>query len=260
MRLFATIVLTVATAVALVGCGVAAPPEPTARPTERPTSTPRPTVTPRPAPTDAPEPTEEPTEEVEPTEETDPTDEPIVLTDPTEEATDPTEETTSDLIPVEMEDLQVFSPENGLFEILIPAEWLLDDKSTDDTVLMLWSDPANNALLIVTIAQETEELTEEELTSRLEAYISIFENETDFTMDPPEVQEDGSIRIIWSYTAEATGGVQANLLANSFIQQNGDKVSILTFGVPDDQFERLLDPLNEVLNSFVVYEDVALGS
>ncbi len=77
-----------------------------------------------------------------------------------------------------------------------------------------------------------------------------FGSEADFNMDPPKPQSDGSVLIVWSYTAEASGGVTSTLLGNSFIEQRQDKISILSTLVPQDQFDALLPSTNQIINSY----------
>ncbi len=217
----------------LAACGGQPAADPTAE------STVAPTEEPTAEPTEAPTPTEEPTAE------------------PTEE---PAEESTGDLQEVEIGNLVTFTSSDGIFSIDIPENWDLDDRSKADEIIMLWTDPTNNGLVAVDIFEREEQATEEELTDFLEEYLSdTFGNQPDFFLDDPIVQNDGSILIVWTYTAEATGGIEATLLANSFIEQREDKVSILSTLVPQEQFDMLLDYTNEIINSYTINTDATIG-
>jgi len=66
------------------------------------------------------------------------------------------------------------------------------------------------------------------------------------------------VLIVWSYTAEATGGVKTKLLGNSFIEQRDDKISILTTAVPDEQFDALREATNKIINSYKIDPSSAL--
>jgi hypothetical protein len=97
-----------------------------------------------------------------------------------------------------------------------------------------------------------------ELRTRLTTFVETFQGQQDFAMAPPE-ELQGGVQIVWSYTAQATGGVEARLLANSFISQDGDKLSVLTFGVPEEQLDRLREPLDQMRDSYRVEPSVALS-
>src|SRR5262249_23731630 len=85
-----------------------------------------------------------------------------------------------------------------------------------------------------------------------------FGNQPDFSQE--EAKESGpSMLIVWSYTGEATGGVKAELLGNSFIRQDGDKISLRTIVLPSDQFDQLHEALDNMLGSYTVDSSVALG-
>nr|PZN17985.1 MAG: hypothetical protein DIU80_23580 [Chloroflexota bacterium] len=155
--------------------------------------------------------------------------------------------------------LETYTDPSGLFSISVPTGWNLYDQSTDATKLILWTDEFENALIIVAISESQPALSQEELTERLTAFVETFEDEDDFAMDPPQNLQSGGVQIVWSYTAQAPGGISAPLLANSFIYQDGDKLSVLTFGVPEEQFDRLRDSLDEMLHSYIVDPSVSLA-
>jgi hypothetical protein len=244
-RRFVAFLITIS-ALVLAACGGgSAPPTPTSAPLERPTSTPRPTVTPKAEPTAKPEPTAEP----EPTKEPEATPKPIDGNNGS-----------GDLAKVEIGDFVTYTHPDGLFSIDVPENWASSDSSNPAVAAVTWTDPANNALVIVFVTEESSELNQDELGERLQAFIDSYQEEPDFSSDPAENLESGGVQIIWSYTATADEGVQAPLLFNSFVYQDGDKISMLTFGVPDDQFPDLKDSLDIMLNSYTIDPAVALDA
>ena len=52
--------------------------------------------------------------------------------------------------------------------------------------------------------------------------------------------------------------MKAKLLGNSFIEQRGDKISILTTAVPEDQFDTLKPETNKIINSYKIDSSAAL--
>src|SRR5262245_54101634 len=176
----------------LAACGGA--PEvqaPTAAPTAKPTLTPRPTP--------KPEPTAKPTAEPE-----------------------PTADTSTKLQEVEMANFSTYTHDRELFSIDIPKSWMLKDNSKPTEAIVTWTDPAENAFIQVDIFEQEAKQSKDELAKFLKDYLQqTFGSQADFAQE--EAKESGpSMLIIWSYTGEASGGVKAELLGNSFIKQVGN--------------------------------------
>lgn len=217
----------------LAACGGAPAAEaPTAEPTAKPTLTPRPTA--KPKPTAAPEPTAKPK---------------------------PTAAAASDpkLLDVEIAKLDSYTHGNDLFTIDVPANWTLKDNSKPTEAIATWTDPNENAFMVVDIFEREEQQTKAELVTFLKEYLDkTFGTQQDFVQE--DAQESGpSQLIVWTYTGEGTGGVKAELLANSFIKQKDNKVSLFTFVVPSDQFDRLQPNLDSILGSYTINSSVALN-
>ncbi len=233
LQLLIVALLTVAL---LVACGGA--PEAQA-PTAAPAPTAKPTLTPRPSP--KPEPTEKPTAAPEPTAEP-----------------EPTADTSSMLREVEMGNLSTYTHDSELFTIDIPEGWTLKDNSKASEAIVTWTDPAENAFIQIDIFEQEQAQSKDELAQFLKDYLEkTFSSQADFEQE--HAKESGpSMLIIWSYTGEGTGGIKAKLLGNSFIKQVGNKVSLFTLVVPDEQFDKLHDSLDQVLGSYKVNDSVSL--
>jgi hypothetical protein len=163
------------------------------------------------------------------------------------------------VLQVELGDLETYTYSTGLFSIDVPASWTLKDNSKPGEAILLWTDPTENGLLVVDILESKDEKSSDEMISFLQDFLNkSFKSESDFTMDDPKEQSDGSQLIVWSYTATANGGAKVKLLGNSFIEQRGDKLSILTTAVPDEQFDTLKPETNKVINSYSIDTAAAL--
>jgi len=163
------------------------------------------------------------------------------------------------LIPVVIDRLETFSHPQRLFSIDVPAGWKLEENASGNTLVYVWTDAAENGLVILSITESQEALTQDDLVERATEFVNIFKDEQDFSMDPPEKLRSGGVQIVWSYTAEASGGVAAPLLANTFVYRDVDKVSLLTFGIPKEQFDDLKPSLDAILQSYVVDPAVPLS-
>ena len=163
------------------------------------------------------------------------------------------------VLQVELGDLETYTYETGLFSIDVPKSWTPKDNSKPGEAILLWTDPTENGLLVVDILQKKEKQSNEEMITFLRTFLNnSFKSEADFTMDDPKAQSDGSQLIVWSYMATANGGAKVKLLGNSFIEQRGDKLSILTTAVPDEQFDTLKPETNKVINSYSIDTSAAL--
>jgi len=231
----------------LAACGGApAANAPTAEPTAKATLTPRPTA----EPTAEPKPTAEPTAEPKPTTKPKPTAEPK----PTAAA-----DSTPKLLDVEIAKLKSYTSSNALFTIDVPDNWTLKDNSKPTEAIATWTDPNKNAFMVVDIFEREQKQTKEELVKFLKDYLDrTFGTQEDFVQE--DAQESGpSQLIVWTYTGAGTGNVKAKLLANSFIKQKDNKISLFTFVVPADQFDRLQPDLDSILGSYTITSSVALN-
>lgn len=166
---------------------------------------------------------------------------------------------TPDTQTVVIGDLQTYTFDTGLFSIDIPDNWTIQDNSKPGEAIVLWTDPTENGLIVVDLFEKKQQQTEDELVDFLKNFLQkSFASQSDFSMDDPRPQSDGSILIVWSYTAEASGGIKTKLLGNSFIEQRDDKVSILTTAVPDEQFEALKHSTDTIINSYTIDPSAAL--
>lgn len=154
---------------------------------------------------------------------------------------------------VEITDLETYTYDTGLFSIDIPEGWELQDNSTSGEANVLWLDPTQNALIVVDIFEtDAASTSPEDLEELLRSYLEqTFSSYPDFELGDVVEQSDGSLLIVWSYTADASG-LEGMVLGNSFIEQRGSYISLLTLLVPDEQFENLMDMTNDILNSYVI--------
>jgi len=161
---------------------------------------------------------------------------------------------------VEIGILQTYTYNTGLFSIDVPQGWTRGDKITSNEVVTYWQDKANNslALIKVDIFATNGNQTQEQLTERLKGFINnIYSSKPGFNMQPPVLLSNGIARITWSYTKKIDG-VRGNLFGNTFIAQRGEKISILTEVVPQEQFYSLEQALTQINNSYKIYPSAPL--
>jgi len=237
-----TIPLALALLLILTACGGGQAKAPTATPapTEAPTRTPRPTR--------EPEPTAEPTAKPKPTN--------VVLTD---NSNGNGNGNGSDLKPVDIGSLKTYAHKSGVFQIDIPSNWEIQDNSKTDELILIWTDPSRNGAVIVDIFEDSKTYSEKDLTDTLTKYLkNSFGSEPDFFLEDPTPQKDGSILIVWTYTATADNDVKAPLLGNTFIEQRGNKISLLSTLVPQDQFDSLIDKTNQIINTYKIDDKASI--
>ncbi|MFQ4142044.1 protein kinase domain-containing protein [Chlorogloeopsis sp. ULAP02] len=160
---------------------------------------------------------------------------------------------------VEISNLETYTYKTGLFSIDIPQEWTLKDNSNANEVIINWLDDTENALVQVNVFVVERELDQEQLTTILKNFINNFAaSQANLTMNQPVRQSDNSVRITWRYTTQIQG-VSGRLTVNSFIKHQGNKVSIDSYVVPSEQYEKLLPAINQVIGSYKLNASVPLN-
>jgi hypothetical protein len=218
--------LLLATAALLGACGGGAAEQPTT--VAAPTRTPRPTR----------EVEREPTAEREPTS--------AAVAEPTP---------VSDVATVEIGPLERYEHPSGAFSIEVPDNWTFNDNSSADELILYWTDPTSNGALQVNIGLSSNQLGNDRLLELMQSFLDTnFAGNDNFTADDPSEQSDGSLLVTWSFDVPA-GNTTTTMLGNSFVEQRGNVISILTTLVPQDQFDYLVPHTNEMINSYRINAD-----
>ncbi len=174
--------------------------------------------------------------------------------------TNPDSETKSDarILKVKIDGLEPYKYPSGLFQLDVPKGWTPKENKKPNEVIVLWFDPTKNALLTVDVFKAPSETTPEQLTSLLETFLkSTFGTRPKFALEPPVVQKDGSVQIVWGYD-ESIKDITAKVQGNSFISRSGDKISLITTGGVADQIPALKESFDRVVNSYKVDPTVAI--
>ncbi|BDM79433.1 hypothetical protein AM10699_23010 [Acaryochloris marina MBIC10699] len=154
---------------------------------------------------------------------------------------------------VEIDNLSTYTHKTKAFSLLVPDGWKSKDNSKPGEVIVLWTDPTRNGGLVADIFDVDYDPTQDDLTKLLQDFLkNSFEKEPGFFLRDAKPQKDGSVLLIWGYTAKATGNIEVKLLGNSFIERKDKRVAILSFIVPNDQFKELEKPLNRIINNYKI--------
>jgi hypothetical protein len=175
-------------------------------------------------------------------------------------ATKPAAEVTSPekFLKVKAENPKPYKYKSGLFEIEIPEGWAPTDNTKPGEAIVLWFDPTKNALITVDIFNAPPGIDDAKMVDLLKNFLQkTFGTRPGFFMEEPITQSDKSVQVVWGYT-ETIQGATGRVQGNSFIEKVGDKVSLLTTGVLEHQFEELKDPMGSVINSYKVDATVKL--
>lgn len=154
---------------------------------------------------------------------------------------------------VEIDNLSIYTHKTKAFSLPVPDGWKSKDNSKPGEVIVLWTDPTRNGGLVADIFDVDYNPTQDDLTKLLQDFLkNSFEKEPGFFLRDAKPQKDGSVLLIWGYTAKATGNIEVKLLGNSFIERKDKRVAILSFIVPNDQFKELEKPLNQIINNYKI--------
>lgn len=152
-------------------------------------------------------------------------------------------------IDVKIDKLETYTHPGGVFSMDIPEGWTKQDSSKPDEVIIAWTDPAKNSLVIMDIFEVEATPGKEALGGKLKEFITgLFGTQPKFAVTDAKEQPDGTMRVEWSYEVTVSGQ-SGILLGNSFIEQKGNKVAVFSAAVPKGQFDGLKDNLNKIIAS-----------
>jgi serine/threonine protein kinase len=159
---------------------------------------------------------------------------------------------------VDIGNTQEYIHVNNLFSIDIPSKWKIKENKKDNEVVVVWTDKTENAFVIVDVANLQQKLNQQQLTEGLQNGLKIsFAKEPEFTMEVASTN-DGRVQIPWSYKVSVTG-FSGRMFGYSFIEQEGDKVTIVSYALPEDQFDSLNNKLIEIVDSYQVNSDATFN-
>jgi serine/threonine protein kinase len=172
--------------------------------------------------------------------------------------TSPSPETTTSINPrVEIGDLETYTHSSGLFSIDIPSGWTVRDNSRSGFVSIQWQDKNRNGFIQVDMFAREEKLTQKQLQDILtQVTRKVFGSLSSFSAAEP-VSSGNLVRVSWSYV-QAQNNSSIPVVGNSFISQQGNKVFMIIDAIPRNEFDRLKEKLNQILNSYKVDASVSL--
>ncbi len=187
------------------------------------------------------------------------TDDPTPSSSPALKNTPTSETSSGNFQRVRIRGLEPFEHETKTFSIDAPQGWSRKDNSKPGEVITVWTDPTGNSEMVADTFDFGKEPTQAELTQTLEKFLKdTFSEKPDFFVEKPNPQKDGSVLLIWGYTTTASGNVKFKLLGNSFIENKGQRIALLTYLVPSEQFDELKDSLNKMINTFTFDPNASL--
>ncbi len=159
---------------------------------------------------------------------------------------------------IDIGNTQEYIHRNNLFSIDIPSQWKIKENKKDNEVVVVWTDKTENTFVIVDIANLQPKLNQQQLTEGLQNGLRIsFAKQPGFKMEVPTTN-NGRVQIPWSYNVSVTG-FSGRMFGYSFIEQEGDKVTIVSYALPEDQFDSLNNKLIEIVDSYEVNADATFN-
>ena len=161
---------------------------------------------------------------------------------------------------VKISKLETYTHPGGVFSMDIPEGWTKQDTSKPDEVIISWTDPARNSLIIMDIFEIEANPTKADLGEKLKEFITgLFGKQPKFEVADAKEQPDGTMRVEWSYEVTIEGQ-SGTLLGNSFIEQKGNKVAVFSMAIPKGQFDKLKDGVNKIIASRKIDPAVKIGT
>jgi hypothetical protein len=146
-----------------------------------------------------------------------------------------------------------YTSSDGVFSIEVPTSWQQNDSSQDGAIATIWFNNEQASGVFVLIKSVEGETSSEELATQVQDYVqSTFGTDPDFEMSEVEAQADGSQRIVWSSAPDFGSGTPTPINGLTFIEQRGDKLSLLTLVAPQEGFDSMSELIDRVLNSYKI--------
>jgi serine/threonine protein kinase len=159
---------------------------------------------------------------------------------------------------VDVRDTQQYTHRNNLFSIDIPSQWKITENRKADEIVVIWTDKTENVFVIVDVANLQQTLNQQQLTEGLKSGLTTsFAKQPGFTMKVPTTNDD-RVQIPWSYNVSVTG-FSGKMFGYSFIEQEGNKLTIVSYALPEDQFDSLNNKLSDIVDSYEVNPDAKLN-
>jgi hypothetical protein len=152
-----------------------------------------------------------------------------------------------------------YTYKTGLFQIDIPKTWTVRDVSTSKQVGVIWINPNRTILLGVQINVNSLANgipSKPELAEILPVLVkSTFGARPNFEMSPVAIEPDKAPRVLWSYT-----GDEGNIKGFSDIQQDGDKLTVLTAGILEkNASKQAIAAMTKIFNTYKVDSVIQIG-
>lgn len=155
--------------------------------------------------------------------------------------------------------LQSYTYNKELFSISVPNNWIRKEKSDSSQVFVEWIDNTDNGLIYIKMIKGEGTRTLEQLGTQLQTFLNnAYKSEPDFQMGSPAAQPDQTSKVNWSFTATGDNGTKGTLQGSSYILQIGDKVAIVTFAAPQQQFSGLEPEFSKIFSTFKITRSVPL--
>ncbi len=156
---------------------------------------------------------------------------------------------TQQLAPVLINDLAPYTHPSGLFAINTPTNWTTSDSSFQDEIIINFSDPYNNGGIVVDIFED-DSMTDQELANTLTFFTKdSFQNMPAFAIEEPIISPTGGVWLTFSYNSEVQG-THHPMIGRSFISRTNNKVTLISYLVPAQQFAELTPAFENIISSY----------
>lgn len=147
-------------------------------------------------------------------------------------------------------ELQEFTHPSGIFTIMAPENWSVQDGSNDDASVIYFLDPGKNAAIIARAMVVHDSPDADAVGQMLQTYVEDqFGGLKKYNAEAPKKMKNGDMGMGFSFDA-TSGGKTYTMYGDAYGFLNDPIASTLVFIAPKDQYEDIRDQAYEVLNSY----------
>ena len=158
--------------------------------------------------------------------------------------------------PIKFGKLKLYEYSTGWFDIKVPDNWTEEDNSKDNEAIVSFTDPTQNAAVVVDVYPNDAELTKAEMGKQLDAYIqSSYKKLTKFRSNKPEVLKDlNGAGEVFLYQAKLDNGKSVTMYGDTYLEQHDNTLMTLVVLItPEEQYQTIKKQAYEIVNSLTAY-------
>jgi hypothetical protein len=156
-------------------------------------------------------------------------------------------------LPIKFGKLQTYEHISNWFEVQVPNNWTKNDKSTDDSAIVTFTDPTKNGAVFFNVFANTDALSKDDMAEKLDEFVrSSFKNQAKFKAgEARAMQKLNGASQVFSYETKLSNNKNVVMYGDAYYEQHDNTlISIIVLLLPQEQYETVKKQVYEIVDSF----------